>query len=68
MQEGMNGSNNDQKLGQDDKSQDKSQEIVKKTLLDTFRHKMGLVGVGVLVLVAAVITSTYSVYWWTMNK
>ena len=63
MQAETSGRRNEQILRQDD-NQDDNQDgrKVKKKTLDFLRHKMGLVGVGVLVLVAAVITSAYSVY------
>lgn len=59
----MSGRSKEQILRQDD-NQDDNQDgrKVKKKTLDSLRHKMGLVGVGVLVLMAAVISSAYSVY------
>ena len=58
----MSGRSNEQSMRQDD-NQDVNKDgrkVMKKTL-DFLRHKMGLVGVGFLVLVAAVISSAYSV-------
>ena len=59
MQAETSGRSNEQILRQDD---NKDGRKVKKKTLDFLRHKIGLVGVGVLVLVAAVISSAYSVY------
>ena len=59
MQAEMSGRSNEQILRQDNNQDGRK---VKKKTLDFLRHKMGLVGVGVLVLVAAVISSAYSVY------
>ena len=58
----MSGRRNEHILGQDDNKDDNKdgRKVMKKTL-DFLRHKMGLVGVGFLVLVAAVISSAYSV-------
>ena len=56
MQAEMSGGRREQTQRQED-NQDES----KVTTFDLLRHKMSLVGVGVLVLVAAVISSAYSV-------
>ena len=58
----MSGRSNEQILRQDDNQDDNKEgrKGMKKTF-DFLRNKMGLVGVGVLVLVAAVISSAYSV-------
>ena len=58
----MSGRSNEQILRQDDNEDDNKDDRkgMKKTF-DFLCHKMGLVGVGVLVLVAAVISSAYSV-------
>ena len=56
MQAGMSGGRREQRQ---ENSQDESK--VMKTTFELLRHKMSLVGVGVLVLVAAVISSAYSV-------
>ena len=62
MQAEMSGRSNEQILRQDDNQDDNKEgrKGMKKTF-DFLRNKMGLVGVGVLVLVAAVISSAYSV-------
>ena len=62
MQAEMSGSSNEKILRQDENQDDNKDDrkVMKKTF-DFLRHKLGLVGVGVLVLVAAVISSAYSV-------
>ena len=57
MQAETNGRRNEEMMRQDG-NQDRK---VKRKTLDFLRQKMSLLGVGVLVLVAAVISSAYSV-------
>ena len=54
---GMSGGRNEQAQRQEDSQ---NEPKVMKTTFDFLRNKMSLVGVGILVLVAAVISSAYS--------
>ena len=57
MQAGMSGGRKEHAQMQKDSQ---NEPKVMKTTLDFLRNKMSLVGVGILVLVAAVISSAYS--------
>ena len=61
MQAETNGRRNEEMLRQDDNQDDNQDRKVKRKTFDFLRKKISLLGVGVLVLVAAVISSAYSV-------